>query len=111
MKTVGPDPGLVGSNPTPSALPRLGPRGTRGLEIRAAVHTGEVELVPGNLRGLAVHEAARILDLADAGEVLVSGTTRELASSAGLDFVDRGAHRLKGVPAERRVFALSPRLR
>jgi class 3 adenylate cyclase len=76
-----------------------------GLETRASVHTGEVELVPGNLRGLAVHEAARILALAEAGEILVSSTTRELAAGAGLEFVDRGTHRLKGVPEERQVFA------
>lgn len=78
------------------------------LEIRGAVHTGEVELVPGNLRGIAVHEAARILALAEPGEILVSSTTRDLASGAGLVFVDRGTHLLKGVPAERQVFALSP---
>jgi class 3 adenylate cyclase len=77
-----------------------------GLEIRAAVHTGEVEIVPGNIRGLAVHEAARILALADASEVLVSSTTRELASGPDLDYEDRGVHKLKGVPTERRIFAL-----
>jgi class 3 adenylate cyclase len=77
-----------------------------GLEIRAAVHTGEVEIVPGNIRGLAVHEAARILALANASEVLVSSTTRELASGPDLDYEDRGVHKLKGVPTERRIFAL-----
>jgi len=77
-----------------------------GLEVRAGVHTGEVEVVPGNIRGLAVHEAARILSLGAAGEVLVSSTTRELAAGSGLTFEDRGVHRLKGVPTERRVFAL-----
>jgi class 3 adenylate cyclase len=76
-----------------------------GLEIRAAVHTGEVEIVPGNIRGLAVHEAARILALADASEVIVSSTTRELASGPDLDYEDRGVHKLKGVPTERRIFA------
>lgn len=77
------------------------------LEIRAAVHTGEVEVIPGNLRGVAVHEAARILALAEPGEVLVSSTTRELASGSGLRFEDRGTHRLKGVPDERQVFAVT----
>jgi class 3 adenylate cyclase len=77
-----------------------------GVEIRAAVHTGEVEVVPGNIRGLAVHEAARILALAQASEVLVSSTTRELASGPDLEYEDRGLHKLKGVPLERRVFAL-----
>jgi class 3 adenylate cyclase len=77
-----------------------------GFEIRAAVHTGEVEIVPGNIRGLAVHEAARILALANSSEVLVSSTTRELASGPDLTYEDRGVHKLKGVPTERHVFAL-----
>jgi class 3 adenylate cyclase len=77
-----------------------------GFEIRVAVHTGEVEIVPGNIRGLAVHEAARILALANASEVLVSSTTRELASGPDLTYEDRGVHKLKGVPTERHVFAL-----
>jgi class 3 adenylate cyclase len=76
------------------------------VDIRAGVHTGEVELVPGGIRGLAVHETARILALADAGEILASSTTRELSStSAGLAFEDRGRHKLKGVPEERQIYA------
>jgi class 3 adenylate cyclase len=78
-----------------------------GLEIRAGAHTGEVEVVLGNLRGLAVHEVARILALAQPGEILVSSTTRELASGAELSFTDRGVHELKGVPAPRQVYAVS----
>jgi class 3 adenylate cyclase len=77
-----------------------------GLQIRAAVHTGEVEFVPGNIRGLAVHETARILALADAGEILASSTTRELVSAAGFKFEDRGRHKLKGIPGERNLYAV-----
>ena len=77
-----------------------------GLDVRAAVHTGEVELVPGNIRGLAVHETARIMALAGAGEILVSNTTRELAAGAALSFEDRGVHQLKGIPTPRAVFAV-----
>jgi class 3 adenylate cyclase len=77
------------------------------LRIRAGVHTGEVELVAGNLRGVSVHAAARIAALADAGEVLVSSTTRELLSGSGLEFVDRGAHELKGLSGERQLFAFA----
>ncbi len=76
-----------------------------GLEIHAGIHTGEVELVPGNIRGLAVHETARIMALAGAGEILVSSTTKELVSASGVTFEDRGRHVLKGVPGERQVYA------
>jgi class 3 adenylate cyclase len=77
-----------------------------GLDIRAGVHTGEVELVPGGIRGLAVHETARIMALGDAGDVLVSSTTRELAAGSGLRYVDRGTRALKGIPEPRHVFGL-----
>src|SRR3712207_2616601 len=84
---------------------RAAVRGT-GLDIRAGIHTGEVELVPGGIRGLAVHETARILALGNPGEVLVSSTTRELSTGSGLTYEDRGLHRLKGIPEPRRVFAV-----
>ena len=76
-----------------------------GLHIRAAVHVGEVEVVGDRIRGLAVHEAARILGAARPDDILVSQTTRDLASGAGLAFEDRGLHVLKGIPEERRLFA------
>lgn len=78
-----------------------------GLDVRAGVHTGEVEVVPGGIRGLAVHETARIMALGNAGDVLVSSTTRELSAGSGFTYEDRGTHHLKGIPAPRRVFALA----
>jgi class 3 adenylate cyclase len=77
-----------------------------GLAIRAGLHTGEVEVVPGSVRGLAVHTAARIMSLAGADEVLVSGTTYELLAGSGLTFESRGRHVLKGIAGDREVFAL-----
>jgi class 3 adenylate cyclase/mannose-6-phosphate isomerase-like protein (cupin superfamily) len=77
-----------------------------GLAIRAGVHTGEVEHVPGNVQGMAVHMAARIMSLAGPNEVLVSATTRALAEGSGLAFESRGLHALKGIPGERELFAL-----
>jgi class 3 adenylate cyclase len=82
---------------------RAAVRGT-GLDIRAGVHTGEVELVPGGIRGLAVHETARIMALGNAGDILVSSTTRELSSGSGLTYEDHGTHLLKGIPDPQRVF-------
>jgi len=79
-----------------------------GLEIRCGLHTGEVELVPGDVRGVAVHLAARVMGLAGAGEVLISGVTRDLLAGSGLLFESRGRHELKGIEGEREVFALVP---
>jgi class 3 adenylate cyclase len=79
-----------------------------GIQIRAGIHTGELEVVPGNIRGVAVHVAARIMALAAPGEILVSGTTRELVEERAFEFADRGTHQLKGVSGARRVFALTP---
>jgi class 3 adenylate cyclase len=77
-----------------------------GLEIRAGVHTGEVELAGTGIRGLAVHIGARIAGLAQAGEVLVSRTVRDLVSGSGIVFHDRGEYTLKGVPEPWQVFAV-----
>jgi class 3 adenylate cyclase len=77
-----------------------------GLDVRAGVHTGEVERRPGDKpRGIAVHVGARIASLAGAGEVLVSSTTHDLVAGSGLDFEDRGEHELRGIEGPRRLFA------
>jgi class 3 adenylate cyclase len=69
-----------------------------GVELRIGVHTGEVERMTDNIRGIAVHAVARITALAEAGQVLVSETTYGLLSETRLRFVNRGAHDLKGMP-------------
>lgn len=76
------------------------------LVIRAGLHAGEVQLVDREVRGIAVHLAARILHLADPGEVLVSDTLRDLLAGSGLEFTDRGRHELKGVDEPRQVYRL-----
>jgi class 3 adenylate cyclase len=76
------------------------------LAIRVAVHTGEIELAGDDIRGVAIHEASRVLALAGAGEVLVSGTTAELAGDVGVALEDRGEHELRGMSGRRRLFAI-----
>jgi class 3 adenylate cyclase len=76
-----------------------------GIEIRAGVHTGEIELDGDDVGGIAVHICARVAAAAAAGETLVSSTVKDLVSGAGLAFTDRGSHALKGVPGEWRLFA------
>jgi len=78
-----------------------------GIEIRAGIHTGEVELVGGNVRGLAVHETARIAGAAKAAEVLVSATTKQLLTGSDLTFESTGFHELKGLGEPRELFRLS----
>jgi len=77
-----------------------------GLEIRAGLHTGQCEVRGTDLGGIAVHIAARIADLAEGGEVLVSQTVKELVTGSKLPFVTRGTHSLRGVPGKWRVFRL-----
>ena len=79
---------------------------TLGLEIRAGLHTGEVELAGDAVRGIAVHTGARVASAAGPGEVLVSQTVKDLVAGAGIDFEDRGARELKGVPGEWRLYAV-----
>jgi class 3 adenylate cyclase len=78
-----------------------------GMEIRAGVHTGEVESGQTGVRGIAVHVGARVMGTAEAGEVLVSSTVRDLAGGSGLELTERGTHRLKGVDDEWRLFAVT----
>jgi pimeloyl-ACP methyl ester carboxylesterase/class 3 adenylate cyclase len=77
-----------------------------GLETRAGLHTGEVELIGDKIGGIAVHIGARVLALADPGEVLVSRTVVDLVSGSGIEFDDRGQHELKGVPGTWNLFAV-----
>lgn len=79
---------------------------TLGLPIRAGVHTGEVEHIAGDARGLAVHLTSRVMSAAGPGEVYVSATTRDLVADADLRFEDAGVHELKGIDGERRLYRL-----
>lgn len=78
-----------------------------GLEIRGGLHTSEVEVVDGDVRGLGVHIAARLMGLASPGELIVSSVVRDLSVGSGIDFAERGRHELKGVPGEWTVYGLT----
>jgi class 3 adenylate cyclase/quercetin dioxygenase-like cupin family protein len=78
----------------------------KGLTARAGVHTGEVELQGDDVRGITVHAAARILDRAEPGQVLVSGTVRDLLAGSGLEFTDLGEFELRGLEGRRTLAAL-----
>ena len=77
-----------------------------GLEIRAGLHTGEIEVRGDDIGGIAVHIAARVLDKAQPGEILVSRTLTDLVAGSEIQFTDRGEHALKGVGGEWRLFAV-----
>jgi class 3 adenylate cyclase len=77
-----------------------------GLEVRAGLHTGEIELRGDDVAGMAVHVGARVSALASVGEVLVSSTVKDLVAGSGIAFEDRGERDLKGVPGAWRVFAV-----
>jgi len=82
--------------------------GPLGLEVRAGLHTGEVETVGDDVAGLAVHIGARIASLAGSGEVWVSRTVKDLVAGSAIRFEDRGAHVLKGVPEEWQLYEVRP---
>jgi class 3 adenylate cyclase len=76
-----------------------------GLDVRSGLHTGEIEILPDDVGGIAVHVAARVAQLAGAGEVLTSSVLKDLVAGSGLSFEDRGMHSLKGLTDEMRIFA------
>ena len=79
-----------------------------GIQIRAGVHTGEVELEGDTVRGIAVHVGARLAGLAEPGQVLATGIVQDLVAGSGLTFEDAGEHELKGVPDRWRLYAVVP---
>jgi len=78
-----------------------------GLEVRSGLHTGEVEMIAGDVGGIAVHIGARVGAHAIPGEVLVSGTVKDLVVGSGIAFEDRGEHELRGVPGQWRLWAVA----
>ena len=80
--------------------------GSLGLQVRAGLHTGELEVMDGDLGGLAVHIASRVMGQAGPNEVLVSGTVKDLVVGSGIEFEDRGERELRGVPGEWRLYAV-----
>ena len=78
-----------------------------GLELRAGLHTGEVELIGDDIGGIAVHIAARVLASAGPGELVVSGTVKDLVVGSGIEFEDRGERELRGVPGTWRLWSVT----
>jgi len=77
-----------------------------GLAVRSGLHTGEIELTPDDIGGIAVHTAARVVAMAGPGETLVSSTVRDLVAGSGLRFEDRGLHALRGLPEEVHLYTV-----
>ena len=77
-----------------------------GVTVRAGLHTGEIEIRGDDVSGMAVHTGARVSALAQAGEVLVSSTVRDLVAGSGIKFDERGEHQLKGLPGSWRLYAV-----
>jgi class 3 adenylate cyclase len=78
-----------------------------GVVVRAGLHAGEIELRADDVTGMAVHTGARVGSLAQASEVLVSSTVRDLVAGSGIQFEDRGEHELKGIPGSWKLFAVA----
>jgi class 3 adenylate cyclase len=78
-----------------------------GIEVRAGLHVGECEVRGEDIGGLAVHIAARVAEVADAGEILVSSTVKDLLAGSGIAFEEHGAREIKGVPGEWRLFSVA----
>jgi pimeloyl-ACP methyl ester carboxylesterase len=79
-----------------------------GIQVRAGLHTGELDIMEAGIAGIAVHIGARVMSLAGPDEVLVSSTVRDLVAGSGLSFTDRGTHELKGVPGTWRILRVEP---
>jgi class 3 adenylate cyclase len=77
-----------------------------GIAVRSGLHTGEIELTPNDVSGIAVHIAARVAALAAANETIVSSTVRDLVAGSGLRFDDRGIHALKGLPDDVNIYTV-----
>ena len=78
-----------------------------GIEVRAGLHTGEVELKDDEVRGIAVNIASRVTDLAAGGQALVTRTVKDLIAGSGVQFDDFGSHKLKGVPEDWQIYSVS----
>jgi pimeloyl-ACP methyl ester carboxylesterase len=79
-----------------------------GIQVRAGLHTGELDIMEAGIAGIAVHIGARVMSLAGPDEILVSSTVRDLVAGSGLSFSDRGVHELKGVPGTWRILRVEP---
>jgi class 3 adenylate cyclase/quercetin dioxygenase-like cupin family protein len=89
-----------------AAAAMLDTAASHGLTARAGIQTGEIELQGDDIRGIAVHAAARILAIAEPGQVVVSGTVRDLLAGSGMEFTDLGEHELRGLEGRRSLAAL-----
>jgi DNA-binding NarL/FixJ family response regulator len=78
-----------------------------GIEVRAGIHAGEVEIRGDDVGGIAVHIGARVMSLGEPGDVIVSSTVKDLSAGSGISFADRGEHTLKGVPDRWRLFSVA----